>query len=81
MAYDFTETLVTDTQEEHKPRTKFPQGVPLYIIGQYLTILCNAWQYHEIRNNFGQYYYIPKKIITTQKRESWNSHLNNIEQY
>ena len=58
-------TFVTDTQEGHRPRTKFPQGVPLDNIGQYQTILCNAWQYQEILNNIGQYHNILKNIITT----------------
>ena len=84
MAYDFTETFVTDTQEGHRPRTKFPQGVPLDNIGQYQTILCNAWQHQEILNNIGQYHNILKNIITTQKERAeiatWTI-LNNIEQY
>ena len=81
MAYDFTETFVTYMQEGNRPQTKFPQGVPLDNNGQYQTILCNAWQDQEILNNIGQYHNNLKNIITTQKRESWNSHFNNIEQY
>ena len=51
------------------------------IIGQYQTISCNAWQYQDILNIIGQYHNTFKNSNTTQKRESWNSHLNNIEQY
>ena len=45
--------------------------------------LCTSqnWQYQDIPNNIGQYHKIFKNIITTQKRESWKRHLNNIRQY
>ena len=81
MAFDFTKKFVTDMQEGQRPRKIFSQGVPLVNTGQHQTILYNAWQYQDILHNIGQYHNIFKNIITTQKRESWKRHLNNIEQY
>ena len=46
-------------------------------IGQYKTILVNAWQYQVIFEYIGQYPY----NITTHTRVGWNIDLNNIEQY
>ena len=86
MSYDDVR-LCQEISYRHAGRSwaKFPQGVPLDNIGQYWTVVCNAWQYQEILNNIyiiiGQYLNIPKNIITTQKIESWNNPLNNIEQY
>ena len=72
-----------DSQEGHTAWTRYRQRDhwPLDNIGQFKTILFNAWKYQEIFNNIGQYLNILKIIITTQNRESWNSHLKNIEKY
>ena len=66
MTCDFAEKFGIDTQEGIRPQKKFPQGGPLDNIGQYQTILCNAWQYQKMFNNIGQYINISKNIITTQ---------------
>ena len=52
MSYDDVR-LHRQISNRHAGRTlaKFPQEVPLYNIGQYWTVVCNAWQHQEILKN------------------------------
>ena len=62
----------------------FIQGGPMDNIGQYRTILYNAWQYQKMFNNIGQYINIPNNSEKTELKkplEQYWTILDNILQY